>query len=68
MDNKKIDDIVSLLDGFVENGGGHMDIEVKDNDVRVTKRQIKTTNSLECANKRNMACSVPTLHEGLDCD
>ena len=31
------------------------------------KKQVKETKSNEC-NSKNMACQIPTLHEGIDTD
>lgn len=63
MDNdKKIDDIINMLDGFVKNNIEHMNIEVQNGAV-VKDKNVKIINSLDCA-KGNLACQVPTL---LDC-
>lgn len=67
MDNQKqIDDIISMLDSFVENGGGHMNIKVPDPST-MEQLTIETYNSTDCV-KGNTACSVPTLHKGIDDD
>ena len=68
---KQIDDIVAMLDSFVAGNGGHMNITV-DEDGRISAEQtisktVTTMNSLDCA-AGNLACSVPTLFEGLDDD
>ncbi len=68
---KQIDDIVAMLDDFMGNNGGHMDIRVQDDgsvhtDVTIAKT-VTTTNSLECR-EGEMACSIPTLFEGLDAE
>ncbi|MBE5965039.1 MAG: hypothetical protein IKL73_00180 [Lachnospiraceae bacterium] len=64
MSDKRIDDIVSMLDDFMNSGGGHMNVTVGDNTNTLDKTVVKT-NSTECA-AGNLACQVPTLHEGLD--
>ncbi len=67
MDNqKKIDDIVAMLDRFVLNGGGHMNIEVNE-ELNLTTEEVnvETYQSLDCG-KGNMACAVPTIHKGFD--
>ncbi len=61
---KKIEDIVAMLDRFMEGGGGHMNI-TKDTTVESTEKTITTMGCLDCA-AGDMACSVPTLHQGLD--
>ncbi len=62
MEDNKIDDIVNMLDNFILNGGGHMNVTQNESDTNV--KTVETTNS-NCCNK-NMACMVPTLHEGID--
>lgn len=57
---KQIDDIVSMLDHFMDGGGGHMDIRFDSKGKRVT-----VTNSTDCRTG-NLACSIPNLLEGLD--
>ncbi len=65
--NKQAEDIVNMIDSFMSEGGGHMNVTVQ-NDGKVSlEKTVKVTNSLECA-KGDMACSVPTLFEGLDTD
>lgn len=64
MDNKKIDDLVSIIDNFMEKGGGHMNVKVNDiNDLDTV--EIEELES-SCSTDPNMACRVPTLHEGLE--
>jgi hypothetical protein len=66
---KQIDDIVSMLDQFMAGNGGHMNIHVKEDGTikadKTTAKTITTMNCTDCA-AGNMACSVPTLFEGLD--
>lgn len=61
-DDKKIDDIIDMLDELVKNNVSRMNIEVQ-NGANVEDRNIKTGKGLNCAN-RDTACQVPTL---LDC-
>ncbi|MGN0481726.1 MAG: hypothetical protein ACI4EV_09150 [Lachnospiraceae bacterium] len=61
----KVDDIVSMIDAFMNNEGGHMNIAVSDNGSPVIDKNVQTTKSLDCCGSQ-MACQVPTLHEGLD--
>ncbi len=67
--NKKIDDIVAMLDSFMSESGGHMEIRVEDDGSVHTDetfvKSVTTKNSLDCR-EGDMACSVPTLFEGLD--
>ncbi|BBF44502.1 hypothetical protein lbkm_3215 [Lachnospiraceae bacterium KM106-2] len=61
--DKKVEDIVAMLDNFMQNGGGHMNITVQDTQSETIK--INTFKSSDCA-AGNMACSVPTLTECID--
>ena len=64
----RIDDIVNMIDSFMEKDGGHMNIKVeKDGSIKTNKKNSKTVSvskSLDCMEGR--ACSVPTLFEGMD--
>ncbi len=64
---KQADDIVNMIDSFMLGGGGHMNVTVKDDGSVSLDKKVKVTNSLECA-EGSMACSVPTLFEGMDRD
>lgn len=66
MDNndKRIDDIIEMLDKFTSQDGGHMNIQVNKNS-DVQSKQVENANSLDCGSG-NMSCKVPTLFEGLD--
>lgn len=63
--NDKIDDIVSMIDSFMAGNGGHINVSIDSSDTIESSKNIRKTNSLECA-AGNLACQVPTLHEGLD--
>lgn len=71
MNDSKIDDIVYMIDDFMSNNGGHMNITVNEDGSIKTEasisKTIHQTNSLDCA-AGDMACNVPTLFEGLDSD
>lgn len=64
MDEKQmIDDIVSMLDGSMSNGTGHINLEVTDKtDVQ---KSVETMGCTDCS-RTPLACSVPTLDQGLD--
>ena len=61
--DKRIDDIIAMLDNFTEQNGGHMNINVNSDDI--DSKKIDTANSLDCSSG-NMACKVPTLFEGIE--
>lgn len=65
-DKKKLveEDIVAMLDQFMAQGGGHMNVDVNALGNSLAK-QVQEMKSSEC-NSKNMACQVPTLHEGID--
>ncbi|MDE6312608.1 MAG: hypothetical protein K2M46_03150 [Lachnospiraceae bacterium] len=62
MSDKRIDDIVAMLDGSIEKGVGHLNVEVNGDS---TEKSVETLGCIDCA-KGNLACQVPTLHEGID--
>ncbi len=64
MDEKMtIDDLVKLLDNGMANGVGHMNVNCEE-----TGKQSKRVQTMGCTDcsRTPLACSVPTLHEGLD--
>lgn len=69
MDDKKIDELVSMIDQFMAGNGGHMNVTVKsDGSVNTEETYSKTVtqmNSMDCA-AGDLACQAPTLFEGLD--
>lgn len=69
MEDKKIDDIVSMIDQFMADNGGHMNVTVDTKgNVNTEETYAKTVtkmNSMDCA-AGDLACKVPTLFEGLD--
>lgn len=67
MDQKdqNIDDIVAMLDGLMNAGGGHVNLDV--NDPNATSKEVKTYGCSTCSSKL-MACDAPTLMKGLDQD
>lgn len=58
-----VDDIVSMLDDMVAKGHGHINVSV-DQDAAEGK-VVETMGCTDCA-KGDLACSIPTLHEGID--
>lgn len=64
MDEKSmIDDLVAMLDADVSNGVGHINVDV-DKTSKVSKN-VQTMGCSDCS-RTPLACSVPTLHQGLD--
>ena len=61
MADPRIDDIVAMLDQFIADGGGHMNIQVEEDGS--IKQEIRT-NSSECASG-DLACKIPNLEDGV---
>ncbi len=64
MDNEAmIEDFVKMLDAGMAQGVGHVNVDV-DREAERSKN-VQTMGSTDCS-RTPLACSVPTLHEGLD--
>lgn len=67
VDKRQIEDLVSKLDHFMADGGGHMNVSA---DV-LQRAEVAVSRSpyQKCSTGRYAtACAVPTLMEGLDRD
>ena len=58
-----IDDLVAFLDGSISNGVGHVNIDTDAN--AAEGKNVETMGCSDCS-RTPLACSVPTLHQGLD--
>lgn len=65
MDSKQqqIEDLVKMLDAGMANGVGHVNVDTSD-EVDGMK-SVETMGCTDCS-CTPLACSVPTLHDGLD--
>lgn len=64
MDDKKmIDDLVKMLDSGMAMGVGHVNVDY-DEDEKQSK-SVQTMGCSDCS-RTPLACSVPTLEDGLD--
>ena len=64
MDEKAmIDDLVKILDSDMASGVGHVNVDV-DEEIQGAKN-VQTMGCTDCS-RTPLACSVPTLHQGLD--
>ncbi|WP_286082116.1 hypothetical protein [Parablautia intestinalis] len=64
MDEKSmIDDLVKMLDSGVTEGVGHINVESSEADDN--SKEVQTMGCTDCS-RTPLACSVPTLHQGLD--
>lgn len=53
---KKIDDLVAMLDRLMEEGGGHVNVQVEEEEGDV---QVETVRSTDCSLGKG-ACAQPT--------
>ena len=64
MDEKTmIDDLVKMLDSGMASGVGHINVDTED--MGPKSKSVQTMGCTDCS-RTPLACSVPTLHEGLD--
>lgn len=69
MDNKNmteeqmIQDLVAQLDNGFAKGVGHVNVDVDENATET--KNVETMGCTDCS-RTPLACSVPTLHQGLD--
>ena len=62
---EQVDDIVAMLDDFMNRGGGHMNLEIDDPNASVNDKVVEELGCTDCA-KGNLSCHAPTLFEGMD--
>lgn len=63
MDEKDmIDDLVKMLDAGMAKGVGHVNV---DTEAGEQSKNVQTMGCTDCS-RTPLACSVPTLHDGLD--
>ena len=60
--NAMIDDLVKMLDSGMANGVGHVNVE---SGADTKSKEVQTLGCTDCS-RTPLACSVPTLHQGLD--
>ena len=64
MDDKQmIDDFIKMMDSGMANGVGHVNVDVDNN--ADNSKNVQTIGCTDCS-RTPLACSVPTLHDGLD--
>ena len=64
MDEKAmIDDLVKMLDQGMAKGVGHVNVDTSDEDQ--APKDVQTMGCTDCS-RTPLACSVPTLHDGID--
>ena len=62
-ENAMIEDLIKQLDKGMAGNVGHINVEVDEK--AQSSKNVETMGCAECS-KNPLACSVPTLHEGLD--
>ncbi len=64
MDEKQmIDDLVKMLDSGMTEGVGHVNVDFDETEAQ--SKNVQTMGCTDCS-RTPLACSVPTLQEGLD--
>lgn len=58
-----IEDLIRLLDSDVSKGVGHINVEM--DDTSTDTKNVQTMGCTDCS-RTPLACSVPTLHQGLE--
>ena len=64
MDNEKmVEDLVKMLDSGMAMGVGHVNVDY--DETKDDTKNVQTMGCTDCS-RTPLACSVPTLEEGLD--
>ncbi len=61
-EKEMIDDLVKMLDAGMTQGTGHVNVDC---DGEKASKEVQTLGCTDCS-RTPLACSVPTLHQGLD--
>ncbi len=62
-DQNKIDDLIKMLDAGMSKGVGHINVDCDETEEKA--KSVQTMGCTDCS-RTPLACSVPTLHQGLD--
>ncbi len=62
-DNKMVDDLVKMLDSGMAMGVGHVNVDYDEASEKT--KDVQTMGCTDCS-RTPLACSVPTLEDGLD--
>ncbi|MBQ3786376.1 MAG: hypothetical protein II799_03790 [Lachnospiraceae bacterium] len=62
-DDKMLDDVVAMLDSQMKNGTGHVNLDYSEK--AESPKSVETMGCADCS-RTPLACSIPTLHQGLD--
>ncbi len=61
--NKMVDDLVKMLDSGMAMGVGHVNVDYDETESK--QKNVQTMGCTDCS-RTPLACSVPTLEDGLD--
>ncbi len=61
--NKMVDDLVKMLDSGMAMGVGHVNVDY--DETTENAKEVQTMGCTDCS-RTPLACSVPTLEDGLD--
>ena len=61
--NKMVDDLVKMLDSGMAMGVGHVNVDY--DETKEKSKEVQTMGCTDCS-RTPLACSVPTLEDGLD--
>ena len=61
--NQMIEDFIKMMDSGMAQGVGHVNVDVDDK--ADDAKNVQTMGCTDCS-RTPLACSVPTLHDGLD--
>ena len=62
-DMNNVDDLIAFLDGSAKSGVGHINVDT--DELSEGTKNVQTMGCTDCS-RTPLACSVPTLHQGLD--
>lgn len=62
-ENQMVDDFIKMLDSGMAQGVGHVNVNVDEQSD--TSKAVQTMGCTDCS-RTPLACSVPTLEQGLD--
>ena len=63
MDDKKVEELVKMLDSGMAMGVGHVNVDYDES--KEESKNVQTMGCTDCS-RTPLACSVPTLEDGLD--
>ena len=61
-EKEMIEDLIKMLDAGIANGTGHINVSCEEGEA---SKEVQTMGCSDCS-RTPLACSVPTLHQGLD--